>query len=198
MAQVRSVNLGAFEPNLARRGHPPTGFHKTPVPHAEVRAPGPRVGGLGSGLVGDVIGEPRYHGGDLQAVYAVAREELDAWGDRIGRELPDGAFAENLTTTGVDVDAGRIGDRWSVGADLVLEVTGPRVPCGTFAKRMGVPGWTRKFTLVGRSGAYLRVVVGGTVRPGDRIVVAGNPEGRLLTEVFRELMGLDPVIPLTE
>ena len=114
MASIRSVNIGSSEPNRARRGHPPTGFHKRPVTEAVVRAPGPRIGGLGSGLVGDVIGEAKYHGGDLQAVYAVAREELDAWGAELGADLPDGAFAENLTTAGLDVDAGRVGDRWAI------------------------------------------------------------------------------------
>ena len=44
-----------------------------------VRAPGPMHGGVGSGLVGDTIGNQKFHGGDDQAVYAYAREDLDAW-----------------------------------------------------------------------------------------------------------------------
>jgi MOSC domain-containing protein YiiM len=182
-AYVASVNVGGAEPNRARRGGGPTGFHKRPVQEARLEPP---VAG-GSGLLGDVIGNPRFHGGDRQAVYAFAREELDAWEERLGRPLPDGSFAENLTTRGLDVDAGRVGDRWAVGSEVVLEVTAPRTPCRTFSHRMGVTGWMRRFTELGRSGAYLRVVTGGTVRPGDPVSVTPDPDGPLLVDVFRSL-----------
>ena len=108
----------------------------------------------------------RHHGGDYQAVYAFAREELDWWAAQLGRELPDGMFGENLTTSGLDVDGALIGERWAVGDEVVLEVCGPRIPCATFAARMGERGWVKRFTDVGRTGAYLSVVTGGTVRPG--------------------------------
>ena len=45
-------------------------------------------------------------------------------------------FGENLTTSGLDVD-GAVGERWQVGDEVVLEVAGPRIPCSTFAARMG-------------------------------------------------------------
>jgi MOSC domain-containing protein YiiM len=182
--RVVSVNVGAAEPNPARRGRGVTGFRKRPVASAVLRSPG----ATGSGLEGDVVGLARFHGGDRQAVYAYAREELDAWGRRLGRDLPDGAFAENLTLRGLEVDASRIGDRWAVGSDVVLEVTAPRTPCRTFSHQMGVKGWMRRFTEVGRPGAYLRVVEEGTVHAGDEVVVTPSEDGALLLEVFRDLM----------
>ena len=184
-ARIESVNVGSAEPNPARRGGGVTGFRKRPVGSAVLRAPGP----VGSGLEGDVIGNARHHGGDDQAVYAYAREELDAWERRLGRDLPGGAFAENLTLRGLDVDAGRIGDRWAIGVEVVLEVTGPRTPCRTFSHQLGVKGWMRQFAEVGRSGAYLRVVTGGTVSPGDPVVVTQCEDGLPLVRAFRELMG---------
>ena len=51
-----------------------------------------------------------------------AREELDWWADRLGRELPHGMFGENLTTSGLDVDGALVGERWAVGEDVLLEV----------------------------------------------------------------------------
>ena len=82
------------------------------------------TGGLGSGLVGDTIGNQKFHGGDDQAVYAYAREDLDGWETQLDRTLTDGMFGENLTTSGVDVTEARIGERWRIqGADgLVSKV----------------------------------------------------------------------------
>lgn len=188
-ARVRSVNVGAREPNPAKDVGV-TGIGKRPVEAAVLRSPGPRRGGLGSGLVGDFIGDVDHHGGDGQAVYAFAREELDGWEGRLGRELHDGLFGENLTTTGLDVDAARVGDRWAVGDEVVLEVTGPRIPCATFAHRMGERGWLRTFAAVARSGAYLAIVTGGTVRPGDQIRVMAQAEHDVpLPVTFRAFMG---------
>ena len=51
-----------------------------------VRAPGPMHGGVGSGLVGDTIGNQKLHGGDDQAVYVYAREDLDAWEIQLQRD----------------------------------------------------------------------------------------------------------------
>ena len=188
-AHVLSLNVGAAEPNGAK-GTLPTGIHKVPVAEATVRAPGPKHGGLGSGLDGDFIGDQRHHGGDYQAVYAFAREQLDWWATELGRELPSGAFGENLTTVGVAVDDALVGERWEVGAEVVLEVCGPRIPCATFQARMGEPGWVRRFTEVGLTGAYLSVVTPGRVRAGDAVEVVDRPShGITVPMVFRAFTG---------
>jgi MOSC domain-containing protein YiiM len=174
-ARLLSLNVGRAEPNPAKKVGV-TGIGKTPVDSAVLRAPGPKHGGLGSGLQGDFIGDVRHHGGDQQAVYAFAREELDLWEERLGRPLPNGLFGENLTTTGLDVDGALLGERWAVGDEVVLEVCGPRIPCSTFQARMGEKGWVRRFTEVGRTGAYLSVVQAGTVRSGDRVEVVSRPD----------------------
>lgn len=186
---VLSVNLGGVKPsNDTWTGQ--TAIDKRPVDVATLRAPGPKRGGLGSGLVGDSIGDPKHHGGDRQAVYAFAREELDAWELRLQQALPGGTFGENLTTIGLDVDASLIGDRWLVGDEVVLEVTGPRIPCRTFAAWLGVRGWIKTFAEVGRTGAYLSVVQGGEVRPGDRIELLSRPDHDVDVPLsFRAFMG---------
>ena len=79
-----------------------------------VCAPGAQGSGT-SGLAGNVICDTRHHGGDDQAVYAYAREDLDWWQDELGEPLRPGMFGDNLTTTGLDVSGARIGERWRVG-----------------------------------------------------------------------------------
>jgi MOSC domain-containing protein YiiM len=184
---VRSVNAGRLAPVAGRAQ--PSAIDKGPVGRIEVRDPGPKRGGLGSGVVGDEIGSPRHHGGTTQAVYAVAREELDHWGRELGRDLPDGCFGENLTTVDHDVDAALVGERWRVG-DALLEVTGPRVPCANFAAHMGERGWVRRFSARGRTGAYLAVVEPGVVAAGDRVEVVHRPDHTVtVPRVFRAVQG---------
>lgn len=186
-ATVLSVNAGRLAPVAGLRR--PSGIHKEPVERIEVRDPGPKQGGLGSGVVGDAIGSREHHGGETQAVYAVAREELHHWSRELGRYLPDGTFGENLTTGGLDVDAAEVGEQWRVGLTL-LEVCGPRVPCATFAAHMGESRWVRRFTEHGRTGAYLAVREAGVIDRGDPIEVVHRPgHGLTVPMFFRACMG---------
>ncbi|MDZ5662862.1 MOSC domain-containing protein [Nocardioides sp. S-58] len=187
IATVRSVNTGPLAPVEGLRR--PSGIRKHPVERIEVRDPGPKRGGLGSGVVGDAIYSRKHHGGATQAVYAVAREELDWWGRELGRDLADGMFGENLTTSGIDVDAAEVGELWRVGLTL-LEVCGPRVPCATFAKHMAEPRWVRRFSDRGRTGAYLAVREAGVLERDDPIEVVHRPaHGLTVPMFFRAWMG---------
>ena len=186
-ATVLSVNAGRLETVEGVRR--PTGIRKRPVEQIAVRDPGPKRGGLGSGVVGDAIGSRKHHGGETQAVYAFAREELDRWGRELGRELPDGMFGENLTTSGLEVDDAEVGELLRVGLTL-LEVCGPRVPCATFAARMREPRWVRRFAEHGRTGAYLAVREAGVIDRGDPIEVVQRPgHGLTVPMFFRAAMG---------
>ncbi|WP_027934833.1 MOSC domain-containing protein [Amycolatopsis thermoflava] len=175
MAKVLSVNIGTKR-ELREADLGVTGIDKRPVDGpVAVAAPGPRGVGA-SGVAGDVICDLRHHGGDDQAVYVYAREDLDVWAAELGRELPPGVFGENLTTTGVDVTGALIGERWRVGSSLVLEVTSPRIPCRTFAGWLGERGWVKTFTQRALPGAYFRVLEPGSVQAGDAVTVLSRPD----------------------
>ena len=191
-----SVNLGRPRPN-PYKSVKSTGIGKEPVAGpVQVRDPGAKNTGLGSGLVGDFIGDGRHHGGNSQAVYAFQREDLDRWAIRLGRELPNGFFGENLTTRGIDVNEARIGERWRIGPSLELQVTGPRIPCSTFRGWVGEKGWLKMFAADARCGAYLKVVTPGEISAGDRIEVSHRPAHDVtVTLVFRALMNERDVLP---
>lgn len=116
----------------------------------------------GNGLAGDAVCKKQHHGGDDQAVYAMAREDLDAWEGELGRSLANGAFGENLTTRGIDVSGALIGERRRLGPEVVLEVTSARIPCGTFQGHMDEKRWVQRFTQRGAPGACSRMI-----QPGD-------------------------------
>jgi MOSC domain-containing protein YiiM len=184
VAVLESVNLGRPRPNPYKPVEA-TGIGKEPVAGpVEVRDPGPKQGGLGSGLVGDFIGDRLHHGGDEQAVYVFQREDLDRWQVRLGRPLPSGFFGENLTTSGIDVAEARIGERWRVGAEVELAVTAPRIPCSTFRGWMGEKGWAKRFTADARPGTYLRVLRPGTIQAGDPISVLHRPDHEVTVSLY--------------
>ncbi|MFF2957466.1 MOSC domain-containing protein [Streptomyces sp. NPDC057963] len=174
--KLLTVNVG--RPRAADHTDAPggaTGIDKRPVDGpVRVADPGPKGTG-GSGLAGDAVCDLRHHGGSDQAVYAFAREDLDDWERVLGRPLANGAFGENLTTGGLDVNGARIGERWRIGPDLVLEVTSSRIPCRTFAGRLGEKGWVKRFTQAGAPGAYLRVIEPGEIRSGDPVEIVHRP-----------------------
>jgi MOSC domain-containing protein YiiM len=184
--KVLSVNLAVPEKSTAKHVGI-TGINKQPVDRTvAVRAPGVQ----GSGLAGDQIFDVAHHGGDDQAVYAYAREDYDWWQEALGRTLSRGLFGENLTTVDVDVSGAVIGERWTIGPQLVLEPTFGRVPCATFQAKMNEPHWVKRFTAAGRTGTYLRVVTPGEVQAGDAIVVTDRPSHQVtIAEAFRAYCG---------
>ncbi|MEU8971010.1 MOSC domain-containing protein [Streptomyces monashensis] len=175
--KVLSVNLGRPQPvPYTDQAQGVTGIDKKPADGpVRVTAPGPKGTGA-SGLAGDAVCDLRHHGGDEQAVYAFAREDLDGWERELGRSLANGCFGENLTTRGLDVSGALIGERWRVGAELVLEVTSGRIPCRTFQGHLGERSWVRRFTRKAATGAYLRVIEPGEIRSGDPVEIVHRPD----------------------
>jgi MOSC domain-containing protein YiiM len=193
--RVLTVNVGRPRPNPWKR-LPATGIDKRPVEGpVAVAAPGPK--GTGAvGLAGDRVYDVKHHGGDDQAVYAYAREDLDRWQRELGRDLPNGSFGENLTTAGIDVNAALIGERWRIGSAL-LEVSCPRIPCSTFAGWLEQGGWMRRFTRAALPGPYLRVIEPGEVSAGDAVEVAARPAHEVTVAVaFRAVTAEPELLPL--
>ena len=127
------------------------------------------------GFVGDQVGDTRVHGGPGQALYAFATEDYAYWEAELDRALRPGLFGENLTTSGIDVNAALIDERWRIGS-VTVAVTGPRIPCATFAAQVGERGWPRRFGAVDRPGAYLRVIETGAITAGDTVEVVDRPD----------------------
>ncbi|WP_327703441.1 MOSC domain-containing protein [Streptomyces decoyicus] len=194
--KLLTVNLGQPIPSEYTDAEGGTGIDKRPVDGpVAVSAPGPKGIG-GSGLAGDAVVDLRHHGGDDQAVYAYAREDLDDWQRELGRELANGFFGENLTTSGVEVTGARIGERWRVGPQLLLEVTSPRIPCRTFHGWLGERGWLKRFTQAAVPGAYLRVIEAGEIRAGDAVEVVHRPDHEVTIELmFRALTSRRELLP---
>lgn len=190
MPFVQSLNVSAGRPIAAKSGM--TGIDKLPTASPiAVAAPGPKGVG-GSGLAGDVISDRKHHGGDEQAVYAYAREDLDWWQSEIGSPLRSGVFGENITTIGLDVTGALIGELWRIGREVVLEVTSPRIPCATFAVWMDHKGWLKRFRARATPGAYLRVIEPGEVTAGDAVAIEFRPDHPVTIGLTFRALTLEP------
>ncbi|MET8519829.1 MOSC domain-containing protein [Nocardioides sp. NPDC004968] len=183
MPIVRSVNIGQSKPaEWAEVGATSIEKFATPEPVTVGK----------EGIITDTQTDRRHHGGEEQAVYAFAREDLDMWGSRLGVTLRDGQFAENLTTEGIDINAALVGEQWRIGT-VLLQICSVRTPCNDFKNWMGVSGydntqWVKKFTAEARPGPYLRVLEEGQLQAGDEIVVVHRPEhGITVSTLFKAL-----------
>ena len=71
--------------------------------------------------------------------------------------------------------------------DVTLQVTAPRIPCGTFAARMDDPQWVKRFRYAERPGLYCRVIKEGFVKAGDPVSVERyTGETISILEMFRD------------
>jgi MOSC domain-containing protein YiiM len=180
-ARVISVNRGP-EADMIIGGKPGrTAIDKRPVAGPVAVRP--------LGLDGDEIADLDNHGGTDQALYAYAREDLDWWVEQLGRELRNGLFGENITTSGLDVTGALIGETWQLGT-AVVQVTAARIPCITFQAWLDEAHWIRRFARALRPGAYLRVLTEGRVSAGAAARVLSRPAHQVtVAEAMRAFYG---------
>ena len=117
------------------------------------------------------------HGGPDQAVCLYSLEAIERLVAE-GHNVFPGAFGENLTLEGIELDSIGPGDRLTIGeGGLVIEITWHAQPCykqaewfsdGRFARISGK-------TNPAEARWYARVISEGAVRPGDSVGVSALP-----------------------
>jgi MOSC domain-containing protein YiiM len=176
--QLISINIGQEQILQNKDRLEKTGIFKLPVDHPV------KVTELG--LETDAIVSKKHHGGPDQAVYVYGEPDYEWWSAELGRELLPGTFGENLTIRGLESARLNIGDMLHLG-DVILQVTAPRIPCSTFAARMGDPHWVKKFRQAERPGLYCRVLHEGIVKKGDPVNFQAYPGETLsVLEMYRD------------
>jgi MOSC domain-containing protein YiiM len=127
------------------------GERKKPVESVELRE--------NHGIVGDA------HAGDWhRQVSLLAQESIDKM-RALGLDVNAGDFAENITTTGIDLVSLPIGSRLQIG-DTLLEVTQIGKECHTRCAIFYQAG----DCVMPKEGIFVKVISGGVVKPGDEII----------------------------
>jgi len=157
-----SINIGKARTQQRKDYVETTGIYKMPVDDpVEIKS---------LGIEGDAICDKKNHGGPDQAIYIYGGADYAWWSKEPGKELAPGTFGDNLTISELESAQFNAGDYLHIGA-VTLQVTSPRIPCGTFATRMDDPQWVKKFHKAERPGLYCRVMKEGIVRAGDSVTV---------------------------
>jgi MOSC domain-containing protein YiiM len=176
--QLTSINIGQKQTLQNGDKLEITGIYKLPV-HESVQI-------TSLGIKEDFVGSPKHHGGPDQAVYVYGTKDYEWWSTELGRTIEAGTFGENLTISELESAKFNIGDYLHVGV-VTLQVTAPRIPCSTFAKRMEDPKFVKRFRVAERPGLYCRVIKEGTVTAGDEVrVEAYTGETISLVQMYRD------------
>jgi MOSC domain-containing protein YiiM len=136
------------------------------------------------GLAGDEQADRRVHGGPDKAVCCYPSEHLPEWSALLGRELPHGAFGENLTLRGLTERHVHIGDTYTLGT-AVVQVSQPRGPCFKIAARWGARMLPNHLAQGLKAGFYLRVIEPGDVGAGDLMTLVDRVSAVTVAEVLR-------------
>jgi len=138
-----------------------------------------------------VICDKKSHGGPDQAIYVYGGADYEWWSQELGKEISPGTFGENLTISELQSAHFNVGDYLHIN-DVILQVTAPRIPCGTFAARMEDPQWVKKFRHAERPGLYCRVIKEGFVNAGDSVSVERfTGETISILQMFRDYYDKD-------
>jgi MOSC domain-containing protein YiiM len=160
--KLLSINVGKERTQQRKDYVETTGIYKLPVDTpVEITS---------LGIEGDAICDTKNHGGLDQALYIYGSADYAWWSKEIGKELTPGTFGENLTISDLESAKFNVGDYLHVGK-VTLQITSPRIPCGTFATRMDDPHWVKKFRAAERPGLYCRVIMKGVIQTGDAVTV---------------------------
>jgi len=140
-AQVVAVNISKQK-----------GVQKTPVAEVQLQE--------NHGIVGDA------HSGDWnRQVSLLAEESIDKM-RRMGLDVDPGAFAENITTRGVDLVSMPIGTRLVLG-DTLLEVTQIGKECHSRCAIYHQAG----DCVMPKEGIFAKVIRGGVVQAGSAVQI---------------------------
>ena len=181
--KLANINIGQERTQQNGNKLETTGIYKLPTPEPV------HISSLG--IKEDFIASKKHHGGPDQAIYVYGTTDYDWWSTELGRDLYPGTFGENLDITELESSQFNIGDRLLIGS-VILEITAPRIPCGTLAARMEDPQFVKRFRHAERPGFYCRVLQEGTVEMGNDIKIERyEKETVSVIQIFRDYYDKD-------
>ncbi|MDB5012659.1 MAG: sulfurase, partial [Daejeonella sp.] len=161
---ISSVNIqGTPELLVADHQSVTTSFKKLPVNYNME---------LGmDGIIGDSVYHTDVHGGNDKAICCYNVDHFSFWKEKLGFDLTNAAFGENLSLTGDGAleEHVFIGNRYQLGKAIV-EVSQPRQPCYIIGVRHNYKKFAVHIQETGFTGFYLRTLTPGSFNYTDKLV----------------------------
>jgi MOSC domain-containing protein YiiM len=140
-------------------------------------------------VLNDAVVDRRYHGGIDKACYLYSAEAYSYWKERYPEvDLSWGAMGENITLSGLDESAIKIGAHYQIG-EAIIEVAQPRQPCFKQGIRFGTQKIVKDFINSPYSGIYVRVLQPGYVHKDDEMQLIQQPCGTVSVGDVHSLLG---------
>lgn len=117
------------------------------------------------GIEGDAHASEKWH----RQVSLLALESIEKMRKQ-GLDVHPGDFAENITTTGIDLPALPVGTRLRIGEDVEVEVSQIGKVCHDRCAIYHQAG----DCVMPKEGIFAKVLKGGTAKKGDSIQVEGE------------------------
>lgn len=135
------------------------------------------------GLEGDKQRDRRNHGGPERALCLFSLEEIVAL-QAEGHPIYPGSTGENVTITGLDWPALRIGACLQLGDDVLIQLTSYTVPCKNIAASFQAGDFTRISPKVypSQTRLYARVLRGGVLRVGHVVTLVECPRAAAIED----------------
>ncbi len=133
------------------------GTRKVPVSEALVK--------VDHGIYGDAHAGPWHRQVSLLALESIEKTRAQ------GLEVGFGDFAENVATKGIDWPRVPVGSRWRLGSSVELEITQIGKECHNRCAIYYAAG----DCIMPKEGVFARVLKGGKIRVGDKIVRIQDP-----------------------
>lgn len=130
-----------------------------------------------TGITGDGQADLAHHGGPDKAINVYPLDHYADWSAELNLELPNGAFGENFTTSGLTEENVCVGDVFAAG-ELRVQVTQPRQPCWKLSRRWRIKDLAARLEHTGRTGWYFRVLNEGSIQAGVALELIERPSPR--------------------
>lgn len=174
---VISTNIGTKKKIIYRGKEILTGIYKYPVNE-------PLHLGK-TDVENDAVIDRRYHGGADKACYIYSADHYPFWQQKYPNlDWSWGMFGENLSVKGMDESELYIGDIFKVGTSVV-QITQPRQPCFKLGIRLEDDKAVKEFVKANKPGAYVRILVEGKIKVGDRFIpIEQKPDNLSIKEIY--------------
>lgn len=116
------------------------------------------------GIEADAHASDKWH----RQISLLALESIKKMQD-MGLDVGPGDFAENITTEGIDLLSLPIGTRLKIGDDIEVEVSQIGKTCHSRCAIYYQAG----DCVMPKEGIFVKVIKGGVIKKGDRIIVQG-------------------------